>query len=244
METKGAGCFVNPFRSLFYWFAGARSIAVIRPDLASQAPRLLDVGCGNHGPRNAKRVLPRCVYHGVDRGRWNLDEEDDRCMDRFFRLDLDDPSGLSAVPDGSYDAVICSQVIEHLQDPRRVVVQLAAKLAPGGVLYLETPSARSLRLPSCKSGAWGVKGCLNFRDDETHRDLVDLETCAADLRSLGLRVRGPKVARLWRRVVLLPLYLAAVLIVKRFVPAGLLWDTVGFASCLVAVRPRAEGSHA
>jgi hypothetical protein len=164
-------------------------------------------------------------------------------MDRFFRLDLDQSSALGAIPDGAYDSVICSHVLEHLKDPQRVAAELAGKLSPGGSLYLETPSLRSCRLPSVKSSRW-VRGCLNFRDDETHREPVDLRPIAEALRSAGLAVQGPSVARLWRRVALLPLYVVATLVTKGFVPASLLWDATGCAECLTAVRPSRENRRA
>ena len=43
---------------------------------------------------------------------------------------------------GAYDAVYCSEVIEHVVDVNRFVAALAAQLTPGGVLYLTTPHIR------------------------------------------------------------------------------------------------------
>ena len=44
-----------------------------------------------------------------------------------------------------YDAVVCAEVVEHLHVPAEAVVRaLAAALAPGGRLVLQTPNATSL----------------------------------------------------------------------------------------------------
>ena len=38
-----------------------------------------------------------------------------------------------------FDAIICKHVIEHVVDPRRVFAWISDHLAPGGILYMETP---------------------------------------------------------------------------------------------------------
>ena len=43
-----------------------------------------------------------------------------------------------------YDAIICQQVIEHVTDPGRLVRWISDHLAPGGVVYLETPDLNGL----------------------------------------------------------------------------------------------------
>jgi SAM-dependent methyltransferase len=45
----------------------------------------------------------------------------------------------SALPAGAFDVVLCSEVIEHLRDPRAALRGLRRLLAPGGTLVLSTP---------------------------------------------------------------------------------------------------------
>lgn len=223
-------------RALYDWFLYPHRIAAVRELLPAGCPRILDIGCGNHSPRITKHFLPHCVYHGLANGRWNLDAEDDRCMDHLFRIDLNQSSALSEVPDSGYDAVICSHVLEHLEDPHAVISFIASKVRPGGVLYVEVPSTRSARLPRARDG-WGpVRGCLNFSDDDSHRTMVDLERVAWYLDQSGFDVEGPCFRRMWRRIVFLPLYVLGTFVTKGFVPASVLWDPMGFAESLRAVR--------
>ncbi|HNT74102.1 MAG TPA: class I SAM-dependent methyltransferase [Anaerolineae bacterium] len=43
--------------------------------------------------------------------------------------------------DGSYDAVICTQVLEHVKRPQVVLREMARVLRPGGELYLTAPQS-------------------------------------------------------------------------------------------------------
>jgi 2-polyprenyl-3-methyl-5-hydroxy-6-metoxy-1,4-benzoquinol methylase len=47
--------------------------------------------------------------------------------------------------DEAFDAVICSEVIEHLENPRSVFRGIARLLRPGGKLVLTTPNQETLR---------------------------------------------------------------------------------------------------
>lgn len=42
-------------------------------------------------------------------------------------------------PDSSFDAIICSHVLEHVSSPGKFLTRLRAALAPGGLIYVEVP---------------------------------------------------------------------------------------------------------
>lgn len=50
--------------------------------------------------------------------------------------------------DGGYDMVYCSEVIEHIPEPRAFAKALTNQVAPGGYLYITTPDITHWRTPS------------------------------------------------------------------------------------------------
>jgi ubiquinone/menaquinone biosynthesis C-methylase UbiE len=47
------------------------------------------------------------------------------------------------IKDGIFDAVLCTQVLEHLEWPRESVMEMYRVLKPGGKLYITLPMAQS-----------------------------------------------------------------------------------------------------
>ncbi len=203
--------------------------------LSREQAKVLDVGCGNHSPRRTKKYYPDCRYFGLDRCFESYIEAADlEVMERFYEIDLTNVSALDDIPDDFFDCVIMSHVIEHLPEAEAAIAKLCGKVAVGGGMYVETPSAHSVRLPH-------MSQTLNFHDDPTHVRLYDVRTICKALESGGLTIRKAAVRRDWRGIVLIP-YNAAVS-VKQFrrLTGPVFWDLCGFASYVVAIRPtRAE----
>jgi len=53
---------------------------------------------------------------------------------------LDLSSGLIPYPDGSFDVVFSDNVMEHVQDPEKVLLEIKRVLKPGGVFLAKTPN--------------------------------------------------------------------------------------------------------
>lgn len=110
-----------------------------------EAGRVLEVGCGaGRYLRALRHVRPELQLTGADVSRTALAWLDRRCGEIETRL----VEG-SALPvaDGEFQAVLMIDVLEHVGDPDRLLVEVARGLAPGGVLHLHVPcegDARSL----------------------------------------------------------------------------------------------------
>ena len=60
----------------------------------------------------------------------------------WYQADLNDSLPLGS---GLFQAVMCSEVIEHLENPRGLMREIARLLMPGGRLFLTTPNQECLR---------------------------------------------------------------------------------------------------
>ena len=203
-----------PSYRLFYW------------RLRNQKFRLLDVGCGNHSASRTRRWFPRCLYHGIDRGVYNNSEDDFRQMEAFYDLDLT-TGCLSAVPDETFDLVLVNHVIEHIPNGLEVLGRLTGKLKPGGRIYVEYPSVRSLSLPS-------MRGTLNFCDDPTHIRLYGLDEVATVLSAGNMKILRAGARRDWLHIALFPLLVLPYWF--QGYPAAAFWDLLGFADYVYAER--------
>jgi len=102
-------------RPLAEWLRGEGS--------AAAGKRVLDVGCG------VKPYYPwfadAASYVGVD-------------VKENVEADLVGHVEELPVEDGSFDVVLCTQVLEHVDDPARAVQELARVTAPGGRVLAST----------------------------------------------------------------------------------------------------------
>ncbi len=114
-----------------YWGDFLASIAApVRRDGAPD--RLLDAGCGRGEMRHhMARQGAKVDYYGVDLG---LGDETWTCR-------VTAVADLHRLPfaDDSMDKAVCSQVLEHVDDPGVVLSQLARVVRPGGRVFLSVP---------------------------------------------------------------------------------------------------------
>ncbi|HWC57352.1 MAG TPA: class I SAM-dependent methyltransferase [Candidatus Paceibacterota bacterium] len=186
--------------------------------------KMLDVGCGTHAPYSTFAYYSKLVYSGID---WN-DIEGKKDMEYFFQCDLEDNT-LSEIQDNYYDVITLSHIIEHVANGEKLITSLISKLKPNGVIYIETPSEKSLRLPS-----W--YGTLNFYDDPTHKRLYMLSELKKILEENNCVVFRLGIRRSLKRILLSPLYILSTLMRDKRVNATALWDITGFAHYVLAKK--------
>ena len=97
---------------------------------------ILDVGCGS-GANSAALAAKGHRLHGVDISAAGIEKY---CQRGFDGRACDIESGLD-YPDAAFDVVFCSEVIEHMTSPERLVDEMTRVLKPGGLLVLSTPNS-------------------------------------------------------------------------------------------------------
>lgn len=94
---------------------------------------ILDAGAGESV---YKKHFSHCKYKAIDlavgESRWN-----------YANLDYVGPLHDMPIEDDVFDAVLCTQVLEHLEWPRESVKEMHRILKPGGKLYMTVPMAHS-----------------------------------------------------------------------------------------------------
>ena len=113
----------------------------------------LDVGCGSG------KFLKWMNQYGVSREKvYGVDIFDDELCalrERGFKVYPERIEDFTNMPNDSIDLITLFHVIEHLSDPRDVLIKLRHWLSPGGMLVIETPNVDSIDAHVFKSRYWG-----------------------------------------------------------------------------------------
>lgn len=114
---------VRPWQ--FHWLAAEPMTRLLRPRLASLHGDVLDVGCGT---KPYESLVPQADrYTGADiAGGPGVD----------VMIAADEPW---ALPDDSFDSLLCTQVLEHAEDPELTMSEMARVLKPGGRAVITVP---------------------------------------------------------------------------------------------------------
>jgi SAM-dependent methyltransferase len=101
--------------------------------------RLLDAGAGE---QYSKQLCGHLEYVSQDFAQYDgLGDKKGIQPGKWDQTRLDIVSDICAIPveDGSFDAVLCAEVLEHLPDPGRALRELARVLRAGGRLIVTAP---------------------------------------------------------------------------------------------------------
>ena len=136
-----------------------RAVAHVRAnrDMLDAAGRVLEIGAGSGEvafvmAQLGKRVTgiePNVGYAAYCRDELGLDVRTAHLAPGLF-------------PPGEFDLIRLSHVLEHLNDPVKSLGQIAAWLAPGGVLYVEVPNIEAYCRTKSRGGMFHYAHIYNF----------------------------------------------------------------------------------
>jgi SAM-dependent methyltransferase len=162
-------------------FLSAQPLAADLTEVAALARgRLLDLGCGN---RRYERLFAHTRYVGYD-----VDTQGGR---------PDVCGHAAALPfrGATFDAALCTQVLEHVARPADLLAELRRVLAPGGVLILTAP--QHWRLHEEPHDYWRfTKYGLQWLLDDAGFEVRTLRAQGGVWRLVGQAVNNAVYARL------------------------------------------------
>jgi len=175
------------------WHLQSRMSLVMDTIARYSAPggRVLDVGCGTGFLLDE---LARRGYSGV-----GVDLSPDSveiAKERLEELGVADK--LTAIvgsayepPEGPFDLITLTDVLEHLEDPRKCLKALREQLSPNGLLVISTPNRRSLPGARRWLSERGVPGItLNLAPIDNWQSWSDLEGHGAAAGLVAVSRRG------------------------------------------------------
>lgn len=168
--------------------------------------RICDLGCGS-GYLAAQLVRDGRSVVGVDASPTGIEVA--RSHHRhprlgFVRADVGSEEAVATLGAGSFDAVVSSDVIEHLYRPRALIAAAAGLLRPGGHLLVGTPYHGYLKdLAIAIAGKWEAHhnpnwdgGHIKFFSVRSLRELV----CAGGFENARFHFHG-RAAFLWKNMI-------------------------------------------
>lgn len=166
----------------------------IFPFLPEKMGRVLEIGCGTGDTLDYIKQHGRCDWAGGVELVSSAAAIARTKLDQLIEGNIE----TMALPfeDGSLDAILCLDILEHLVDPWSVVRKLDKALKPGGVLIASIPNVRHCRLvfPLLFQGKW------QYRDsgilDKTHLRFFVRESALALMESSGLKVEAVRTTGL------------------------------------------------
>lgn len=96
-----------------------------------KGPKVLDVGCGRCA---LKYYLGSIEYYGLEKDKSISIIKDVK----IFYCDVESDLESDLVDIGKYDSIVLSEIIEHLEHPKKVILNLKNHLDKNGIIIIST----------------------------------------------------------------------------------------------------------
>jgi SAM-dependent methyltransferase len=211
-------------------YFAAPKIKILKKTFGNRQFKVLDVGAGNQSASHLKKFFPNAEYHGLDKTKsYNNTTSDFKLMARFYEIDLESEND-AEIEDNAFDAIIITHVIEHLPAAHLSLQRMYRKLKPGGIMYVEWPHPRSLKLPS-------MKNSLNFYDDPTHVRVYTTEEILKTFSTLNANALSFGTVLDFPTILFFPIILTYRLLKRGYIHGPDFWYVIGFATHVLIKKP-------
>lgn len=109
------------------------------PFAPAEARRVLEIGCGRGRFARALKERNGAEVWGIERDQ-NAAAEARELLDKVLVEDA--MPAVAGLEQRSFDLVVCNDLLEHLPEPERLLVELRRVLDPGGRLLVSLPNMR------------------------------------------------------------------------------------------------------
>ncbi len=177
---------MNEIRNIAYTTARSDVFEMV----PAAAMSILDVGCSNGAlGASLRHALPNRQIFGVERDAEFVAQAEGQ-LDRVIHADINEFAWGDVFPEAMFDCVIFSDVLEHLIDPQKHLIEAQKCLLPGGSIVISLPNIRHI------SALYSIFLCGTFprRDrgifDRTHLHWFTRRDAHILLAAIGMQVEA------------------------------------------------------
>jgi SAM-dependent methyltransferase len=178
-------------------------VRFLTPHLSRMSGKVLDVGCGE---------MPFRALLGPGAGYTGIDVPNAQAFSMGSSSDIIAFDGrVIPFPDASFDHVLCTEVLEHVEEPSALISEMLRVLRPGGTIMVTVPfSARVHHAPYDFQRFTRFRLAIlfhGFNEVEVEERGDDLAVIANKLVVVAARLANPRplAALLWRLPILVGL---------------------------------------
>lgn len=182
--------------------------------------RILDVGCGDgvYESLLPEQISNMAEFFGVDLAINQINKSRNLFVD-LKSVDLDHKQ--LPYNDNSFDLIICSEVLEHLFFPDKVITECNRVLKKNGYLLLTVPNVASLPI-RLNLIFRGYSRMINYSDNNEHirfYSVVDIDNLTKNkFRMITVSGIGSLLFARWNAGFLLPMPRVLQIIANKYMP--------------------------
>jgi len=111
--------------------------------IPSHCKKILDVGCGDGSFLSAVKSTKDIEAWGVDISKNSIEIAEKR-IDKALHADL--TQDIQILPDDYFDAIFFNDVLEHIINPKELLINIKKKLNRNGIVVASIPNIRHYRI--------------------------------------------------------------------------------------------------